>query len=153
MIQKPVHAAGKFREVSKHRRLQHFDGKQRDQAHGGTNFQREALSVRQTQTVVIKFVCGVPQSQRPVFHAVDGGGDVQEMLEELGGDVFIDVVVTGQFQRDAQQVQAIHRHPTGGVGLGDVAAGRQRFAAVKDADVVQTQKAALKNVPALRVFA
>ena len=89
----------------------------------------------------------------PSSDAVDGGGDVEEMLEKFGRDVLIDPVVLRQFQRDAHEVQAIHRHPARAVGLVDEAAGRQRLAAVEHADVVQAEKAALKNVPALRVLA
>ena len=75
------------------------------------------------------------------------------MLEEFRRDVFIDPVVLRQFQRDAQQVQAIHRHPARAVGLVDVAAGRQRRAAVEHADVVEAKEAALENIASLRVLA
>ena len=77
-------------------------------------------------------------------------GDVQEVLEELGRDVLVDVVVQRQLERDAHQVQAVHRHPGGAVGLVDEAAGRQRRAAVEDADVVEAEEAALEDVAALR---
>ena len=58
-----------------------------------------------------------------------------------------------QLERDAQHVQAVHRHPAGAVGLLDVAAGGQRRAAIEDADVVQAQESALENVVALCVLA
>ena len=103
--------------------------------------------------VVIKFIRFVPQAQCAVLDAVDGGGDGEEMLEKFGGDVFVDMVVLRQFERDAQQVQAIHRHPARAVGLVDETAGGQRLAAVEHADVVEAEKAALKNIPALRVLA
>ncbi len=80
-------------------------------------------------------------------------GDVQEMLEELGGDVLIHLVVARQLQRDPHQVEAVHRHPGGTVGLVDVAARRQRCAAVEDPDVVEAEKPALKDVAALGVLA
>ena len=84
---------------------------------------------------------------------VHGLGDVQEVLEELGGDVLVDGVVQRQLERDAHQVQAVHRHPARAVGLVDVPAGRQRRAAVEDADVVEAEEAALEDVAALGVLA
>ena len=58
-----------------------------------------------------------------------------------------------QFERDAHEVERIHRHPTRAVGLVDETAGRQRRAAIKHADVVESEEAALKNVAALSVLA
>jgi len=49
--------------------------------------------------------------------------------------------------------QAVHRHPARAVGLVQVTAGRQLGAAVEDADVVEPQKAALKNVLPFHVLA
>src|ERR1043166_6948057 len=80
-------------------------------------------------------------------------GNVQEMFEKLGGDVLINLVVLGEFQSDAHQVEAVHRHPTGAVGLVDKSTGGQGRAAVENADIVQTQKAALENISALGVLA
>ena len=50
-------------------------------------------------------------------------------------------------------LQAIHPHPTGRIGLLDGAATRQHRAAVEDADVVQPEEAALKDIQALFVLA
>ena len=63
-----------------------------------------------------------------------------------------DVIVLGELQRDAHQVEAVHRHPARAVGLVDVAARRQRRAAVEDADVVQAEEAALEDVAPLGVL-
>ena len=94
-----------------------------------------------------------PTAEPILADAIDGAGDGQEVLEELRGDVFVSMIVLRQFERDAHQVQAIHRHPAGAVGLVDIAAGRQRTAAIEYADVVQAEKAALENVAPLRVLA
>ena len=153
MIQKPVHPARKVRQFPEQRRFQHFHGKQRNQTDHGTHLQRHGFTVRQAKVVVVKLVLLVPQTERTFLDAIDGGGDAEKMLKEFGGDVLVDAVVPGQFQRDAQQVQTIHRHPARAVGLIDESAGRQRFAAVEHADVVESQETALKNVPALRVLA
>ena len=47
---------------------------------------------------------------------------------------------------------AKNAHPARGVGLIDVAAGRQRRAAVENPDVVQAQEAALKDIVARMVL-
>ena len=58
-----------------------------------------------------------------------------------------------EFERDAQQVQAIHRHPARAVGLIDKAAGGQRGAAVEHTDVIEAEETTLKNISSLRVLA
>src|SRR2546422_3117849 len=51
---------------------------------------------------------------RSVVHGV---GDVDEVLEELGRDVFVRRILPGQLERDREHVQAVHTHPRGAVGL------------------------------------
>src|SRR5206468_2241803 len=73
--------------------------------------------------------------------------------EELRGDIFIGMVVSRQFEGDAHKVERIHRHPRGAVGLVDETAGGQWCATIKTADVVESKKTSLENIPALRIFA
>src|SRR6267154_4203129 len=80
-------------------------------------------------------------------------GDIDEVLPELAGDILVARLLCCQFQSDGQEVQRIHSHPTGSVRLFDIAACGQRRAAVEDADVVQAEKTALKNVHAVGIFA
>ena len=47
----------------------------------------------------------VPQADTAIADVVHRLGDVQEVLEELGGNVFVNVIVTGQLERDAHHVQ------------------------------------------------
>ena len=75
------------------------------------------------------------------------------MLEEFGGDILINRVFFRQFQRNFKHRQTERAHPGGAVGLVDVAAGGQGRAAIKNTDVVQPQKAALKDVVTVDVFA
>ena len=83
-------------------------------------------AVGQVQHVVEELVLVVPQADASVLADVAHRlGDVQEVLEELGRDVLVDVVVLRQLQRDAHQIQRVHRHPAGAVRLVDVAAGGQ----------------------------
>ena len=84
---------------------------------------------------------------------IDGVGDEKKMLPELAGNIFVGRILTRQFQGDGQQVQAVHRHPARAVGLLDILPARQRSAAVEQPDVIQAQKAALKDVVALGVLA
>ena len=100
------------------------------------DFERRALAVGQVEHVVIEFILSVPQADAFLADVVYRLGDVEEVLEELRGDVLIDFVVLRQFKRDAHEVERIHRHPARAVGLVNVAAGRQRRAAVKASDVV-----------------
>src|SRR5438093_1422500 len=58
-----------------------------------------------------------------------------------------------QLERDAHQVERVHRHPGGAVGLVDVTAVRQLCVTVEDADVVEPEKPALENISALDVLA
>src|SRR5215467_9241149 len=105
------------------------------------------------QNIVVKFVLLIPQ---PNAVATDIGhclGDVEKMLEKFGGDILVDVVLERQFERNAHQVQCVHRHPGGAVGLVDVAASRQRRAAVENADIVETEKSALKDIASLDILA
>ena len=62
-------------------------------------------------------------------------------------------VLARELERDREHVQAVHPHPARAVGLLEVAAGRQRRAAVEDADVVEAEEAALEDVLALGVLA
>jgi hypothetical protein len=77
---------------------------------------------------------------------VDGVGDEQEVLEELGGDVLVDRLVAGQLQGNGQHVEAEHGHPARGVGLLELGAAGDGLRAVEDADVVEAQEPALEHV-------
>ena len=104
-------------------------------------------AVRQVEHVVVEAVLLVPEPER--VHRV---GDVDEVLPELARHVLVGLVRAGELHRDAEHVQAVHRHPAGAVGLLDVPAGGQRRAPVEHADVVQPQEAALEHVAALGVL-
>ena len=105
------------------------------------------------QDVVEEAILLIPQADALAAHVVEGVGDVDKVLKELGGHILVGRLGAGQLQGDGQHVQAVHGHPGGAVGLLDVAAGGQGRAAIKDADVVQPQKAALKDVVAVGILA
>src|SRR5208337_3711668 len=66
---------------------------------------------------------------------------------------FIRAVVRSELEGDLEHVLTEKRDPRGAVGLLQMAAGRQRRAAVKDADIVQPKKAALEQALAETVLA
>src|SRR5260370_6464963 len=78
---------------------------------------------------------------------------MNEMLEELAGDVFVSGILFRELQSDCQHVQAIHTHPAGAVRLLEVASGGKWRGTVKDSDIVEAEKSALKNVCAVGILA
>ena len=75
------------------------------------------------------------------------------MLEELAGYVLVRRIFLCQFQRNCQHVQAIHAHPARAVRLLEVASGGQGRRTVKDTDVIEPEKPALKDIRAVGIFA
>src|SRR6266849_4189761 len=74
------------------------------------------------------------------------------MLEEFAGDVFVGLIVLGEFKSDGHHVEAEHAHPTSAVGLFEVAARGEGRGAVENSDIVETEEAALKNIVAVGIF-
>ncbi len=70
------------------------------------------------------------------------------MLDKLDGHVGVVGIRLRQLDGNFQHVLAEQRHPGRAVGLLQVASGRQRGAAIENADVVQTKEAAFENVAA-----
>ena len=75
------------------------------------------------------------------------------MFDELERHVRVVRIGHRQLRGDFEHVLAEQRHPGGAVGLFQVAAGRQRRAAIEHADVVQAQEAALEDVASRAVLA
>ncbi len=153
VVQEPVQPALEVRQLVQHLRLQGFHGEKRNQPDHRPQPLHQSAAVGQVQHVVIELVLLVPQADARARDIRHGLGDAQEVLEELGGDVLVDVIVQRQLQGDAQHVEREHRHPAGGVGLVEPDALGQRRAAVEHADIVQAEEAALEDVPARHVLA
>src|SRR5205085_2420180 len=98
--------------------------------------------------VVIEAVFFVPQPER-----VHRRGDLDEVLPELARHVLVIIFFKSELERDAEHVEAIHRHPARAVRLLEVAAAGQRRAAIEHSDVVEPEKAALEDVAPLGVLA
>src|SRR5690348_5164518 len=74
------------------------------------------------------------------------------MFEEFAGYVLVCRVVGGQMQSDFEHVQAEHGHPAGTIGLLEQPASGETRAAIENADVVEAEEAAFKNIGAFGVF-
>ena len=97
-----------------------------------------ALAVDQ-KLVVVEAILLVPQPG--AAEGVHGVGDVDEVLEELRGDVFVGGVFASPVPARWRAWCAIERHPRGAVGLLEMTAAGQGLGAVEDADVVQAEEA------------
>src|SRR6185369_12972194 len=127
----------------------------RNQTDERADLELDEPPVRKLERIVEKLVLVIPQAYSLAVAADIGQrlSDIEEMLKELGRDVFIDRIVQSEFQGDPHQVQAIHGHPTRSVRLIQKAARWQRRATVENANVVEAEKASLKNIPPLSVLA
>ena len=110
-------------------------------------------SIGEPENVVVETILVVPKRHAVDANVVHGLRNVNEVLEEFAGDVFVSDILLGEFQGDGQHVQAIHAHPTGAVRLFEMASGRKRSGTIEDSDVIESEEAALKNVRAVGVLA
>src|SRR6476620_3331462 len=111
------------------------------------------FAVREMQHVVIKAVLLVPQRYATRTEIIHRARNVNKVLKKLTGYVLVGGIVFGQFQRYGQHVEAVHSHPAGAVGLFQMPAGGQRRGPLKKTYVVDSEKAALKNIGAVGIFA
>ena len=95
----------------------------------------------------------MPQPVLPSAHAVERCADVDEVLEEFGGEILVNRILLRQFERDCEQVQAVGRHPARSIRLVELAAQWQAEAPVEHADIVESEKSAFENVVAFDILA
>src|SRR4029077_4859980 len=62
-------------------------------------------------------------------------------------------ILTGEFNSDAQQVEAKHAHPACAIALFEAAAVSERGVAIEHANVIEPKETTLENVVAFRIFA
>jgi hypothetical protein len=113
----------------------------------------ELAAVGQPEDVVVVAVLLVPQPLAVAARVIDGGADVHEVLEELRGDVLVHRVLLGELQREAEEIEAIHRHPARAVGLLEVAPRRQPDVRSNTLMLSRPEEAALEDVVAFGVLA
>ena len=113
------------------------------------------------RTELIEFTPITQSSQTRIDEAeviIAGGKGLKnaqnfKMLEELAGDVLVDLVVARELEGDLHHVEREHGHPAGRVALLERAAAGQAGAAVEHADVVEPEKATREQVLAARILA
>src|SRR6516164_1119133 len=75
------------------------------------------------------------------------------MFDELEAHVRIGRLAARQLDGDVEHLLTEERHPGGAVSLLQMASGRQRRAAVENADIVEPQKATIEGIVAGAVLA
>ena len=133
-------------------RLDDGGGAERQQPDHGAHLEPRGAAIGQAQDIVVEPVLLVPHAVRPDRDSSRGRSS-RNCSANLRRHVFVGRVVRRQLDADLEHVLAEQRHPRRAVGLLEMAAGRQRRAAVEDADVVQAQEAALEDVLAEAVLA
>src|SRR5450432_577963 len=95
------------------------------------------IAVWQMERVVIEAVLGIPEGLTSLTNVIHCMGDVHEVFEELAGHILVGLIFLSKSQGHSQQVEAIHAHPTGAIGLFQVTARRQRRRTVENSDIVE----------------
>ena len=131
IVDEPIQPALEIRKGFQHVGLDRQHCEQRYQSHGGTHAQRKVIASARMQHIVIKAILLVPQSNVLGTNPVRRVGDVDEVLPEFTGHVLVSCVLAGQLERNRQQIQAIHRHPTRAVRLLEMTAAGQRLTAIE----------------------
>src|SRR6266481_2997905 len=117
VLDKPLEPPFEIGEPLQKFGLQCLNREQRNEADHGANLHRLALAIRQVQHVVEEAVLFIPHGFFTVAAVAHGIGDVEEVLPKLAGNVFVDRILAGEFERDGQHVERVHRHPRCAVGL------------------------------------
>src|SRR5689334_16428610 len=105
------------------------------------------------KNVVKEFILFIPQRDAFACDIVHGFRNEQEMLKEFQSDIFVGRIMTSELQRNGKHIEAKHSHPTRAVTLFNVTSGWEWSAAVEHTNVIQAQKAALKDIQTFGVFA
>src|SRR5215831_5597630 len=136
VVDKPLHTSLETGEAVNDLRLERFDGEKGNKTDHGTNLEVVLFSVGKMEQVVVETIFFIPEGDAVGAEIVHRVSDVDEVLEELAGDIFIGRIFFCEFERDRQHVEAIHAHPTCAVGLFEMATSRKRRGPIKNPDVV-----------------
>src|SRR3954469_7712694 len=98
MVQEPFQPRAKSGNLLQQLVIEHLDREERDQADHRAHL--EALrAAGEAEDVVEELVRVVPQVDALTSHIGHRGGDVEEVLEEFGGEVLVDVIALRELQR------------------------------------------------------
>ncbi len=157
MAQEPGQPAAKAGQRVEQLGVHRLDGEQRDETDHRAHADVRVAAVRHSQQVVVELVVVAPQIVDVVAEragtVIDRVGNVEEVLEELRGHVFVRAVVARELERDCQHVEAEHGHPAGSIALVEPRPAGERVVPIEHADVVQAEEAALEDIAAVRVLA
>ena len=144
-VEKAAQTCRQVRVPGDHRPLEYRDGAEREETNHRAYFQPLRASARPPQHVVEEAVLLVPHAD--VLAGVNHRRrDPEVVFDELDAHVGVRRPLERQFPAYFEHVLAEERHPGGTVGLFQVAAGRQRGAAIEHADVVEAEEAAFEHV-------
>src|ERR1700758_2653771 len=115
ILDKPKEISLKLLVVLNIVELQCLSSVKRDDSDEGPNTKLVEASVGKTKHIVEKPVVVVPKRIFLAAHVLHGRSNVDVVLEELECEAFVRLVLTGQFQSNAHQVEAEHAHPAGGI--------------------------------------
>src|SRR6266567_1601749 len=92
VLKKPVRPSAEPRQSSEDCSIEHLDGKERYQPDQRAHPQWNSLPVGEVHHIVIEFVLIIPQADPVTADIGHGFSNVEEVLEEFGSDVFVDMV-------------------------------------------------------------
>ena len=121
----------KSRRAAEQTAIDDFGGEQRNESHHRVDVDVAPGAVRPDDQVFEKPGLRVPQRRSTGRVARERVANAKKLLIGLDRDVFVIRIGLGQFKRDHGHVEREHRHPTGGVGLLERVAERQRLGAVE----------------------
>src|SRR3984957_14998666 len=105
------------------------------------------------QHVVKEAILAVPHLIGIRTDSIHRIGNPEKVLKESKCGFLVDRIVFSEDERNLQHVLAIKGHPGSAVCLVEPPTGGKFSAAIEDADIVETQKAAGEYVTAVRILA
>ena len=145
VFEEPLQSACKFRYLRKQFGFENLDCEERNEADDRPDFDR-MYPIGVLYHIVVELIFRIPETDSTVAHVVHRFGDIEKVFEEFCRQILIYVIVSRKFERDSHQIEAEHRHPTRSVGLVDSSVSRQRRTPIENADIVETEESALKDI-------
>src|SRR6516225_7615660 len=115
MLEEPFQTCLELRQGIQEVWLNRLHREERDKPDQRTDSQRDMRVIWHMQYVVEELILLVPQRDALSPKVVERVGNVEEVLEELGRDVLISMILARQFQGDPEHIQAVHAHPGGSI--------------------------------------
>src|ERR1700687_3991452 len=102
IVDEPLHAPLEPGQAIDDFGLESLDSKKRNQSDHRADFQDVLFPVGELQDIVIAAVCIVPERTASTAKILPGTRDINEMLEEFAGDVFVGGIFFGQLESHRQ---------------------------------------------------